>query len=214
VNRALDILGAVTAVPVNAVRAVGSLKVGTRVQSKFGRPLIGTIERANPTGDFWVRWDDGSASSMNASDLKVIKAAPSAVEQKAAVDETMGRLKKWGVTSAAPSLVAAVVGAVVWKQHRVLGFLGGAAAGANAYALATGDNGVYGRGPAAGLMAAAGAGVGLSLYWKKHSFWGYVLGHMGASTVVSFVPGMGEGAIAKSFQTDSTKQHMLTGVGR
>lgn len=75
-------------------------------------------------------------------------------------------------------LAGAVAGAVLWKQHRVLGFLAGGSAVGGAISL------VRGRvGSAALTMVPTAAGVAASLYWPKHPALGFILGHVGGSAV-------------------------------
>jgi len=93
-----------------------------------------------------------------------------------------------------PAVALGVVGALVWKQHRVLGALGGFAVGGSVYPIAKGQ---YVRG-VEGLVPTA-VGIGLSLKWKKHPAWGFVLGSLGAGFALAAVDiGVGLGKATKA----------------
>lgn len=69
---------------------------------------------------------------------------------------------------------AAIGGAVLWKKHRVLGFLAGATAGSSVPCLL---NEKY-RTQAISNIGTQAASVGGSLMWKKHPVLGYILGSL------------------------------------
>lgn len=76
--------------------------------------------------------------------------------------------------------VGAVIGAVFWKNHRVLGTLAGLTAGGVAGALAAGKHVT-----ALGYIASEAAAVGLSLKWKKHPALGYLGGKIAGTALTA-----------------------------
>ena len=88
-----------------------------------------------------------------------------------------------------PGAIGGVVGAVAWKQHRVLGFLAGHAVAANAIPIVRG----YGdeRKRALYQLGIEGAGIGGALMLKKymHPAFGWAVGILGGVAVSAFIPG-------------------------
>ncbi len=81
-----------------------------------------------------------------------------------------------------PAIAVGVLGGVFWKKHRVLGVLGGLAAGGSIYPLAKGE-----LGSAARTLIPTAAGIGVSLKWKKHPAWGYILPSFGMSAAITAI---------------------------
>lgn len=100
------------------------------------------------------------------------------------------------IAGLAPGVAGGALGAVVWKKHRVLGFLAGHAVGANAKALYSGD-----RTGAMCRVAIEGSGVAGALLLKKrmHPVFGWMLG-------------VAAGAVATSFVKNSPMKHGLKGL--
>jgi hypothetical protein len=89
----------------------------------------------------------------------------------------------------APGLVGAAIGAVAWKNHRVLGALAGHALASNVYPIVRG-------GPAERTRALCGlgveaAGIGGALLYPAHPVVGWLGGVVVGAVVTSFVPGSG-----------------------
>ena len=81
------------------------------------------------------------------------------------------------------SILGGAVGSLLWEDHPVLGLFGG---------WAVGDSvGLVQRNHADDIpyaLAPTGAGIGLSLAWKKHPAWGYILGSMGTALMTAAIP--------------------------
>lgn len=77
----------------------------------------------------------------------------------------------------------AFTGYKMWKHHPVLGAFVGLAAGAAVLPIAKGTT--LDRMEALEHAIAIGGGVALSLGWKKHPAWGYLLGGIAGSVVAS-----------------------------
>lgn len=105
----------------------------------------------------------------------VSPAAPAAVNLvKMPAEKARVTAGKLALYSLLPGAAAGVLGALVWKKHRVLGFLGASAVGVSVYPM------VRGSGPtrlAVGCyVGEVGASVAGSLMWKKHPILGYLGG--------------------------------------
>ena len=87
------------------------------------------------------------------------------------------------VVGVAPGAFGAVVGALSYRKHWVLGALGGHALAANAMPL---WNGGVARKRALYNLAVEGSGIAGALYMKKHPVLGWIGGILAGSTVTSF----------------------------
>lgn len=76
--------------------------------------------------------------------------------------------------------IGAVIGAYLWRDHRVLGGLGGLAVGTAVSNLAS-DNPMT----AVSNVACAGAGVVAALAWKRHPALGFAGASIGTGVVLS-----------------------------
>jgi hypothetical protein len=104
---------------------------------------------------------------------------------------------KYGV---APALAASIAGALLWKKHRVLGFLAGGTLGASIYPISKGGDT---RTNALLKTAGSAASIGGALMWKNHP----ILGYLAGGTVFGVV-----GAVAaRSIAPSSFKAFMLRG---
>lgn len=121
------------------------------------------------SSDF-VAGDDAPAAPASAAVVKV--------EQKPSVDKVAFAL--------APGFVGAGIGALVWKQHRVLGALVGHAVGDNVYSLVRAEG--FERRQAICQLGVEGAGIVGALVWKNHPIFGWLLG-VGAGAAASMIPG-------------------------
>lgn len=83
------------------------------------------------------------------------------------------------------SAAGALAGYKMWKHHPVLGAFVGLAAGASVIPAVKGTS--EDRMRALEHAVAVGGGVALSLAWKKHSAWGYVLGGLAGGIAASSV---------------------------
>lgn len=100
---------------------------------------------------------------------------------------------------AASTLGALTGGAVGWKVmggHPFLGIIGGAAL-AEVAVEAVELRAIPIRGVC--RLGAAGSGIAGSLMWKKHPFWGFLLGSLVGDGLISLVPGS-EGAFAQAYR--------------
>lgn len=86
-----------------------------------------------------------------------------------------------------PGAALGVAGAVLWKKHRVLGFLLGDAVGVNAARLWRGHGDDRVR--ALCNMGTAGVAAASSLMMPKHPFYGWVLGFAVGTVASAFIPG-------------------------
>jgi hypothetical protein len=128
------------------------------------------------------------AQAANTALAKVAPSAPPAAPAK-------NPPKQWFVESALPGLAGAIAGAFLWEDHRVLGFFGGGALGANVMPIVKGTNGLYDRRTALCAVGAVGVGVGASLGWRKHPVLGYLGGGIGAAVALR-VAGVDKGGAA------------------
>lgn len=69
------------------------------------------------------------------------------------------------------TVIGAVAGGLLWRDHRVLGVIGGASLGRNIPALLDERD----RKWALCNLSSTGAGVAGSLLWKEHPVWGFML---------------------------------------
>ncbi len=81
-----------------------------------------------------------------------------------------------------PALAGGAAGAILWKDHRVLGFLGGNSIGANAPLLLDGRY----RREALCNMGQTGGGIAGSLMLPGRPIIGYLLGHLGVGALFYF----------------------------
>jgi hypothetical protein len=121
-----------------------------------------------------------------AADVALATVHPVKALTPAEKEKLKAELIKFATHSVVPGLATGVLGAVFWKKHRVLGFLGGSAVGTSAYTLATGNKILgYGRARAVANLGMVGASVGGSLIWKKHPILGYIAGGFVGSIATS-----------------------------
>jgi hypothetical protein len=119
-------------------------------------------------------------TSVNGDDSTAIVAArPVSAQPK----ESVGK----SILGLAPGVVAGAAGALSWKSHRVLGFLGGHAIGSNVYPMFRGNE--QERKSAMCRLGVEGAGIAGALVWKKHSLFGWLAGIAVGMAAVSLVPG-------------------------
>jgi len=85
---------------------------------------------------------------------------------------------KYGV---APALAASIAGAVLWKKHRVLGFLAGGTLGASIYPITEGGDTRKAALVGASISAAS---IGGALAWKKHPILGYLAAGLASQVAV------------------------------
>lgn len=87
----------------------------------------------------------------------------------------------------APGVAAGTAGAVIWKKHRVLGFLAGHAVGQSGYQFIRGGD----KKKAICNLAVEGAGVvgALKLFKGRKPVYGWLAGVLGGAVVTAFVPG-------------------------
>jgi hypothetical protein len=102
---------------------------------------------------------------------------------KAMVKQTTqdDRLKE-AVYRLVPAVIGGIFGGVFWKQHRVLGVLGGIAAGGAIYPIAKGEAGTVVRD-----IVPTAAGIYGSLKWRAHPAWGFILPDLGANIALSAI---------------------------
>lgn len=160
-----------------------SFKVGDKVRGKdpAGAVRDGVVSRVDTFGpgvvNVSINWADGSSTTqsdtsitalvpgMKPSQLQTSANNPTAAEMKREVEASMMSLM--GAT------VGGILGAVLWKEHRYVGFFSGASAGSAAVCL---KNKRYAA--ALGDAAAGSLGAYISLRNPKHPALGYVGGHM------------------------------------
>lgn len=81
------------------------------------------------------------------------------------------------------SLATGTIGAVAWKKHRVLGFLGGSSVGASGFNVTKGE---YGE--AASHLVVASTSTFGSLKWKKHPVLGFLGGYVVGAGLSMLIP--------------------------
>jgi hypothetical protein len=120
---------------------------------------------------------------MSFKDITIGAVPPPASTVLTHVRSPNERLARAMVYEALPGMGTGILGAFLWKNHRVLGFFGGGHLGASVYPMINGE-------PVRALvgLGVGGAGVAGSLAWKNHPFWGYVLGSLGASALSAIIP--------------------------
>lgn len=91
------------------------------------------------------------------------------------------------IVGLAPGVVGGGVGAVLWKNHRYLGFAAGHALGSNVYPMFRGTT--QEKKSAMCRLGVEGAGIAGALLWKKHSLFGWLAGIAAGMAAVSVVPG-------------------------
>jgi len=95
------------------------------------------------------------------------------VQDGALTPEQKAALVAYLKYSVAPALAASIAGAVLWKKHRVLGFLAGGTLGASVYPIAKGGDMRKAALAGAGISAVS---IGGALAWKNHPILGYLAG--------------------------------------
>ena len=82
------------------------------------------------------------------------------------------------------SAALGIIGALLWRDHRVLGFLGASALGHSAFSVASKD-----YAGAVGTFGTTAAGIGGSLLWKNHPILGFLVGEVAGNTIMAAIPG-------------------------
>ena len=107
---------------------------------------------------------------------------------KAPMPARTAALQKQEVQRAAADLggsaALGIIGALLWRDHRVLGFLGASALGHSAFSVASKD--YVG---ALGTIGTTTAGIGGSLLWKNHPILGFLVGEVAGNAVMAAIPG-------------------------
>lgn len=118
--------------------------------------------------------------AMTPPDQAIEGAAAASPETKPSVSKSMLGL--------APGLAGGGAGALAWKKHRVLGFLGGHALGSNVYPIFRGS--AQERKSALCRLGIEGSGVAGALMLKKkmHPVLGWLVGIVAGTAVTAFVP--------------------------
>lgn len=106
------------------------------------------------------------------------------------------------ITGAA-SIAGAIAGAVLWKQHRVLGLFSGgtAAAVASSLALSKGKDWP----DAVQRLGTTAGSVGGSLMWPRHPILGFLAGGLVTGAATCFVPGTSSMKAIEAMRKDEKK---------
>lgn len=123
----------------------------------------------------------GAVEVLGAAGGAMVAVAKNDAVAKQAEADRMGRFfESFGV-----GIAGGVLGAFLWKKHRVLGFMGG-------HSLAYNATEVYLGGAKSDALYSVGVGglsIASSLHFKRHPFWGYVGANVLAESTLAFVPG-------------------------
>ena len=121
-----------------------------------------------------------SLASRVFGDGAIMVPSESASSATPATPSALARLESVGVTRTVRTLGGGVLGGYLWKDHRVLGFLGGATVAECLPSLLDETT----RKQAVSSLAIQGVAIGGSLAWKGHPILGYVAGMLVGGAIV------------------------------
>jgi hypothetical protein len=125
----------------------------------------------------------GAEAPASAPTAALVPGTPAAAVVK--VGPSLGK----AAIAFAPTLVGGAAGAMLWKKHRVLGFLAGQSLAYNGAALLKGN--ADQKKEAMYQLAVEGSGIGGALYLKKymHPVFGWIVGIVAGTVATSMLPG-------------------------